>query len=64
MTLSDKGLLSVDEAAQYLGISRSKLWVLVSSGEIPSIKIGRSRRVSTDRLRTWIADHESPPVAA
>ena len=27
---------------------------LISSGEIPSLVIGRSRRVSVDELRAWI----------
>ena len=39
------GLLTVREAAAFLGISRSSLYVLMDRGELPFAKIGRSRRV-------------------
>lgn len=48
-------LLRVDEAATATGISRAKLFELIASGEVPSIKVGRSRRIPVDALRAWIA---------
>jgi excisionase family DNA binding protein len=30
------------------------MWELVSAGVIPTVKIGRSRRVPADALRRWI----------
>ncbi|GAA4828848.1 helix-turn-helix domain-containing protein [Saccharopolyspora rosea] len=44
-TLPDRTLLTVEEAAQYLGIGRTKTYELVKSGEIESVRIGRLRRV-------------------
>lgn len=41
----DKLLLTVPEAAAALGIGRSQLYKLVLSGELRTIKIGRSRRI-------------------
>jgi excisionase family DNA binding protein len=41
----DKLLLTVPEAAEVLGIGRSQLYKLVLSGELRTIKIGRSRRI-------------------
>jgi excisionase family DNA binding protein len=40
-----KLLLTVKEASEILAISRSKLYDLLSSGDLPSIHIGRSRRI-------------------
>jgi excisionase family DNA binding protein len=48
-------LLSPTEAYQQLGVSRSKLWELLASGELPSVKIGRSRRIKRDALLAYVA---------
>lgn len=57
--LPDPALLTVEQVAQRLHLSRSKAWELVSSGELPSITIGRSRRVSVASLQQWIKEKES-----
>lgn len=50
----ERRLLKVQEVADRLGIGRSKAYMLVASGEIPSIRLGRNRRVASDVLDTWI----------
>lgn len=40
-----KLLLTVQEAGRALAISRSKMYDLLNSGDLPSVHIGRSRRV-------------------
>lgn len=58
-----------DEAARVIGVSRSRLYELLASGEIRSVKIGRSRRVLGDALRGYVrhlqeiesADEDSGP---
>jgi excisionase family DNA binding protein len=50
----DKLLLTVDEAAQRLGIGRSHAYIYVLRGELPSVKIGRSRRVPLEGLHEFI----------
>ena len=50
-----KKLLTVAESATYLGISRSLLYSYVLRGEIPSIKIGRARRIPVTALDDFIA---------
>lgn len=65
MTLStERGTLSVEEAAHYLGISRSKTWELVSRGDLPSFHIGRTRRLSLERLQAWVREQEAAEHAA
>lgn len=43
--------LTAEEAAHQLGISRSKFFGLMASGDIASIKVGRSRLVSADSVK-------------
>ena len=40
-------LLSVQETAVILGVSRQKIQQLISDGRLPAIRIGRGWRVST-----------------
>lgn len=46
--------LKVPEVAEVLRIARSRAYELVGSGDIPSIKIGRSVRVSRRELDRWL----------
>ena len=50
----DRLLLRPSEAAETLGIGRSKTYELISSGAIPSIRIGGSVRVPVDALCAWV----------
>jgi len=43
-------LLSVEEAARSLSISRSKTWELIAAGELEAVHIGRSTRVAVSAL--------------
>jgi excisionase family DNA binding protein len=49
-----KLLLTVDEAAQRLGIGRSHTYGYVMRGFIPSVKLGRSRRVPAAALEEFV----------
>jgi excisionase family DNA binding protein len=42
------------EAAGALGISRSTLYVMLASGDIPSVRIGTSRRIRRSALDAYI----------
>lgn len=44
-----------EEAAEALGICRVRLFALIKSGEIASVKIGRSRRIARTSLETYVA---------
>ena len=52
----DKLLLTTLEAATVLGISRSKVYELLTSGQLRSVQIGACRRVPADALQTFVAD--------
>lgn len=46
-------LLTVEEAAEQLGIGRTLLYKLIADGEIESIRIGRLRRVPTAAIQDY-----------
>jgi excisionase family DNA binding protein len=48
-------LLTVPEAAKALAISRSKLYELLTSGAVASIRIDGSRRIPLTLLEEYIA---------
>ena len=48
-------LLSVEEAAEQLSVSRTRVYALIKAGEITSIRVGRLRRVPADALLQFIA---------
>jgi len=54
--MSDEVLISVEEAARRLGVSRSFLYPRVLRGEIASVKLGRSRRVVATGLEEYVRD--------
>lgn len=48
-------LLSVDEAAQTMGISRATVYELLASGELASLKIGARRLIACETIESFIA---------
>jgi excisionase family DNA binding protein len=51
----DRLLLRPGEAAELIGLGRSKVYALIASGELPTVRIGGSVRVPLDALREWVA---------
>jgi excisionase family DNA binding protein len=50
-------MLSVPEVADLLGLSRSKLYLMMEAGELAFAKFGKSRRVPYQAVRSLIARH-------
>jgi excisionase family DNA binding protein len=47
-------VLTVEEAADRLGVGRTVMYALVSSGAVESVRIGRLRRIPADALVAFI----------
>jgi excisionase family DNA binding protein len=47
-------LLRVEEAAELLGVSRSSVYNLINTQQLPTIRIAGCRRIPMDGLREWI----------
>lgn len=48
-------LLTVEAAAERLSISRTRMYALIKSGEVISVRVGRLRRVPISALDTFMA---------
>jgi len=49
-TYATSGLLTVAEAAKYLGVGRKKVYELIEWGELKAVKLGRSVQVEKNSL--------------
>jgi len=59
-----RGLLSVDEAAQYLAVSPGTLRNWVSTRRVEFVKVGRLTRFSIAALDRYIAAHTIDAIGA
>jgi excisionase family DNA binding protein len=60
----EKLLYTVDEARSLLGLGRSKMYDLLRSGELASIKVGRCRRIPGWVLIEFVNGMEPAEVEA
>jgi excisionase family DNA binding protein len=61
---SDRMLLTVEEAAERLGVGRSTMYQLIADGLIDTIRVGRLRRIEPDALASYIARLRQHPDPA
>lgn len=54
-TQAEPLLVRVEEAARLLSLSRSTIYLMMDSGELPSVKHGTARRIPLAALKAWIA---------
>jgi len=52
--------LSYPEAQRFSGLGRTKLWELISSGEVQAAKIGRAVRISRRSLDEYMETNAYP----
>ena len=48
-------VFSVEAAGELLSLSRTRMFALIKSGEIRSIRVGRLRRIPADALAEYVA---------
>jgi excisionase family DNA binding protein len=46
--------MRIPQAARFIGIGRSTLYMFIASGEIETIKVGRSTLIPTDSLHAFV----------
>jgi excisionase family DNA binding protein len=61
MSVTETRLITIVQAAEIVGLSRSKLYELLESRELPSVRIGRARRIDVADPERFIARHRVPP---
>jgi prophage regulatory protein len=53
-TVTQTEWLSLKDVQQLLGIGRTKTYELVSTGELPAVRIGRCIRINKGELDEWL----------
>ncbi len=53
-------MLTVEEAAERLGIGRTLMYALITAGDVESVRIGRLRRVPADALDAFVFEAPLP----
>ena len=53
-------ILTVPETAEYLKLSKSKVYYLVQRNQIPHIKIGKNVRIRREDLQKWLEERAQP----
>jgi excisionase family DNA binding protein len=54
VTTAVRLVLTVEEAADRLGIGRTLMYALITAGEVESVRIGRLRRIPADALERYV----------
>jgi excisionase family DNA binding protein len=55
-------LLTVDQTATYLGISRRQVYLLLDAGQIPAVRVGTRLRFVPSELRAYLERHREERV--
>ncbi len=58
MTEKQDNVLTIEELAVYLKISKSTLYKLAQKGEVPGQKVGKHWRFRRDIIDQWLADSQ------
>lgn len=53
---ADDQVLTVDELAIYLKVSRSTLYKLLAEGKVPGQRVGRHWRFSKEAIDSWLKE--------
>jgi len=52
-------VLTIDELAEYLKVSKSTLYKLAQEGKVPSQKVGRHWRFHRETIDRWLGEREN-----
>ncbi len=61
--MDDRWVMSVSEAAERLGISRTLAYELVARGELPTLRLGRRILVPRRQLEAMVAGEAVTPAS-
>ena len=53
-------IMTVPETAEYLKLSKSKVYYLVQRNQIPHLKIGKNVRIRKEDLLVWLEEKAQP----
>ncbi len=53
--MTPKVLWTVEQAAEAVGLGKTKVYELIASGELEAVRIGRARRVPVEAVTAYVA---------
>lgn len=56
--------LRIPEVAEALGIGRTKIYEMIATGKLPTIRVGRAIRISVSTLQKWVEEREQQSMPA
>lgn len=62
--VADRATITVEEAAEILGISRSAAYEAVGRGQLPTRRVGRRLFVPVPALMAWLGVTEAPSTSS
>lgn len=62
--MTEKLALRPSEVAATVGLSRTRVYELIHSGELPAFRVGTRILVATETLKQWLADQEAEAQVA
>jgi excisionase family DNA binding protein len=57
-------LLRIAEVADTLGIGHTKIYEMIATGELPTIRVGPAVRISVSTLQKWVEEREQQGLSA
>lgn len=55
-------ILTINQAADYLGVSRATIWTWRANHGLPHYIVGQTVRIRRDELDRWLSEHYAQPV--
>jgi excisionase family DNA binding protein len=55
--VEDAAWISYSQAQRYSGLGRTKLWEIISTGEVEAAKVGRAVRINRNSLEEYMRRH-------
>ena len=60
MAVKSNEIMTLDELAEYLKISKSTLYKLAQQSKLPGQKVGKRWRFHKDAIDEWLKQHPKP----
>jgi excisionase family DNA binding protein len=55
--------MQITVASRESGLTKRRLFALISTGELPSVKVGRQRLIMREDLERFLAEHRQPAAS-
>ena len=52
--MTERPFMTILEFADWAGLSRSRVYVMLGTGELRGVKIGRSAKIRRDEAERWL----------